>query len=422
MKIVLIGAGSVSFGPGMLADAVHTPEVRGAELTLVDVDGSAVEMMAALARRMNDQAGAGLRISQTGDLDEALSGADFVIIAVEVNRIELWRQDFRVPLKHGIKQVMGENGGPGGLFHTLRIVPVIIDICRRIEKHCSNALVLSFTNPVARVRLAITRYADVRAVGLCHGIGMAINSAARIMGVDADDIQVTAAGFNHFTWLLDLRSKSTGSDLYPLLREKSKTFDPTYLPLTRRMLDVFGLYPSPSDDHIGEYLPFAWEYCGLEGYDFDSAERRSADLRARIERAARGEEDAGAFVERRSGERAFDIIAAVAADKNSLELAVNVPNDGHIPNLPSGATVEIPAIVNSKGVIGKEVGPLPDGIAALCAPQLAVQELAVRAAVTGDRKIALQALLADPVVQSAEAAEKTLDELASLQARYLSLS
>lgn len=418
-KIVLIGAGSASFGLSMLSDAVNTPELRGSTISLVDVDAEALEAIAAVARKMNDQSGAGLSIEHTTDRTEALPGAEYVIVSIAVRRNELWKLDWQVPLKHGVKHTLGENGGPGGLFHCMRNIPIILDICRDIEHLCPDALVLNLTNPVPRICMAVDRFTDVSALGLCHGISGELHRLAQVMGVEPENLDAKAAGLNHFTWILDLRFKDSGEDAYPELRRKLRDYDPAFQPLSRKLFDVFGFYPSPGDDHIGEYLAWATEYCPMRGYDFDAAEKYKTETWERIGRIVRGEEPVTELIGRRSGERAIDIIAGILSNSNHLELAVNIPNDGHISNLPQDAIVEVPAVISGKGVSGFSIGELPQAIAALCQTQVGVQELAVAAAVTGDRSVALRVLLADPVVQSMEAAESILDELLALEADYL---
>lgn len=131
------------------------------------------------------------------------------------------------------------------------------------------------------------------------------------------------------------------------------------------------------------------------------------------------EEPVTDLIGRRSGERAFDIIGGILSDSNHSELAVNIRNDSLISNLPQDAIVEVPAAVGSDGIAGVDIGRLPSGIAALCRTQVGIQELVVEAAVKGDRRMALQALLADPVIPSFDAAEKILDELLALEADYL---
>lgn len=434
-KIVLIGAASASFGPTMIHDAVLTPELRGSTLVLVDIAEDKLAVMSAYARRLNEQMGAGLSIEHTPDRARALPEAEYVITSVAVKRDDLWKLDFQIPLKHGIKQVLGENGGPGGLSHALRNIPIILEIARDVEKLCPGALLMNFSNPESRIGLALSRYTALRFVGLCHGIGMGYDSIGRITGIPADDLVGIAAGLNHFAWFLGIRRRSTGEDVYPLLRAADATYDPDYYPLTRRMFRAYGLYPHPSDDHIGEYLPFAWEACGLHGYDFSRADRRRELAWGRITRWARGEEPlsvpeaAGGSAEERmlegrprlskSGEFAFPIIVSEVDNRHALIEAVNIPNHGLITNLPDWAVVEVPAVAGADGVKGVQVGALPAGIAALLNTQAHVQHLVVEAAVHGSRELALQALLADPVVHSAEAAERTLDELLSVHAAYL---
>lgn len=414
-KIVFIGAASASFGPACLLDAIHCEGLAGSTLILVDIDAERLEIMARLARRLNEVSGAGLIIEHTTDRCQALPGAEFVINSIAIDRNELWKLDWSIPLKHGIKQVLGENGGPGGLSHSLRNIPAILAICHDMERLCPEALFINFSNPESRVCLAIDKHTSIRSVGLCHGVYMGIESIGRIAGESGFD--VVAAGINHFTWFLSITKGN--EDLYPLLREKSKHCAPDCLPLSRRTLEVFGLFPSPSDDHIGEYLPYAWEATGLEGYNFAAADQDREKQWALNVRLAVGDEYIHEYAKQRSGEKAFDIIRATLADTNELLLAVNIPNGGCISNLPADAVVEVPATVGAGGIIGQSVGELPEGIAALCNTQIAVQKLAVEAAVTGSRQIALQAMLADPVVQSAEAAEKCLDELLSVHAAHL---
>jgi alpha-galactosidase len=429
-KIVLIGAGSVSFGPGTLCDLFAARDrLGGSVIALVDVNPDALETMAAVAQRLNAAAGNPFTIQATADRREALPDAEFVIIAVAVRRNERWRLDFQIPLRHGVKQVLGENGGPGGLFHCMRNIPIILDICRDIEELCPEALVLNFTNPEGRICLAATRYTDLQFVGLCHGIGMAQTAWGQALDLPADRIDLKAAGLNHFTWVLDARHTDTGQDLYPTFREKlaqkgleEVRLSPGYafgIRLSRYLMETYGLWPSCSDDHIGEYLSYAWEYCGLEGYDFDAADAWAEERWARLHKQAAGQEPVEELLERRSGERAVPIVLGVLENTHRYELAVNVPNDGFIPNLPEWAIVEVPATVDATGVHGVNVGPLPEPAAAMCRTQIAVQDRAIEAAVHGDRMAALQGLLLDPVVDSVSQAEGILEEMLAVHKEFL---
>jgi len=434
-KVVLIGAASASFGPRMIADAILTPQMRGSSIVLVDIDQPRLEVVAAYAKRLNETTGAGLKIEHTSDRARALPGAEFVITSIAIKRDELWRIDHQIPLKHGIKQVLGENGGPGGLSHALRNIPIILAIAKDMEKLCPDALLMNFTNPESRNCLAVSRYTGIKFVGLCHGIGMAYNSIGDITGIPSDDLEAFAAGLNHFVWVLDIRRKSTKEDVYPLLREADKTYDPSYYPMSRKLMRDFGFYPHPSDDHIGEYIGWAHEFCGTEGYDFERADYWRARGWEEIVKVAGGDvpvplprDFAGSAEQQmeseqrplsKSGEFAFPIIVSTVDNRHDLIEAVNIRNDGLIANLPDWAVVEVPAVAGADGVRGIRVGCLPSGIAALLNTQAHVQDLVVEAAVHGSRELALQALLADPVVHSAEGAEKTLDELLRVHAPYL---
>lgn len=419
-KIVHVGACSLSFGVGALVDAIHTPELSESTLVLVDTNEEHLELQYRLAQRLNEESGAGLLIQRTTDRREALPGADFVICSIAIRRHELWKLDWEIPLRHGLEQVLGENGGPGGLSHTLRNVPLILDLCRDMEELCPDALLLNFTNPESRLCLAIKRHTRIKAVGLCHGVFMGRDLVAEVTGLSPEDVDVKVAGLNHFLWVLDMRNKHTGEDLYPAFRQGMAAKDPSFMPLTRHMLETFGYLVAPSDDHIGEYLPAAWKLCQHHGYDFDAADREYERHWAKMAEYASGKAPVDHLLQARSGEIAFDIIAAILADKNLLAPAVNVPNNGCITNLPSDCVVEVPALVSAAGVQPLCMGELPRGAAALCAQQIAVQDLAVEAAVRGDRSLALQALLADPVVKgNYQAARAALDELLEVHAPYL---
>jgi alpha-galactosidase len=384
--------------------------------------------MTQVARWLNEATDSPFQIEASTDRCQALPGAQFVIISIAVKRNQLWRLDFEIPVKHGVKQVLGENGGPGGIFHAMRNIPIILDICRDIERLCPEALVLNFTNPEGRICLAARRYTDLQFVGLCHGIGMAQHAIGQTLGLPPEEIDPKAGGLNHLNWILELRHKVTGQDLYPAFRRAAaeKKIEEASIrnhcfgvKLCRYLMDIFGYWPLPSDDHVGEYLSYAWEYCGLDGYDFDQADRRVKENWARLRRWADGEDTPAELLEHQSGERAVPIITGVLGNTHQYELAVNLPNTGLIPNLPDWAIVEVPAVADASGVHGIRVGPLPEPIAAMCHAQIAVIDRLVEAAVHGSRRAALQALLLDPVVNSISQAEAILDEMLEVHRDYL---
>jgi alpha-galactosidase len=332
-------------------------------------------------------------------------------VSIAVDRMNRWRLDWEIPYRHGIKQVIGENGGPGGLFHTLRNIPPVMEIAYDVEEFCPDALMLNYTNPVPRLCLAISRYTDVKVVGLCHEVEHQLQRLAPLMGVPVALLDAVSAGLNHFSWFKELRLMD-GTDAYPSLREAmagAKGFQP----LCRAMYDKFGLYPSTDDNHLGEYLAYAWDVCPEEvrGFNWiDRCGRQGYEKWLQIKRLIDGEEPLDVSG-KLSGERAMHIIAGVMTNSNHMELQVNVPNEGQISNLIGDAVVETPAIVTGGGVKPIRVGELPRGLAALCNMQILAGSLAVEAGVKGDVKLAQQAMMVDPVVNDTEAAEKAFNEL-----------
>jgi alpha-galactosidase len=411
IKIVLVGAGSSVFGYNSVLDAANISELNGSELMLHDIDRIRLNSMTELAERINKETGANLEINQTIEPEEALRDADFVLVSIEVERMKRWRLDWEIPYHHGIKQVIGENGGPGGLFHTWRNIPPILDIAYIMEEVCPDAWLINYTNPVPRLCLAIERYTDIKSVGLCHEVEHQLQRLAPIMGVPTAILNVVSAGLNHFSWYKELRLKD-GIDAYPMLDEAlngAKGFQP----LCRAMYNQFGLYPSTDDNHLGEYLAYAWDATpekvrGLNWINHcDNEGQRNWKRNNRLIE----EKEALNVKSILSGERAMHIIAGIISDSNHIELQVNLPNTGQVSNLILDAIVETPAIINKGGISPIQVGEMPEGLAALCNIQIMVQSLVVEAGITGDLEKAKQALLVDPVVHEQESALSAFDEL-----------
>jgi alpha-galactosidase len=228
---------------------------------------------------------------------------------------------------------------------------------------------------------------------------------------------VLGAGLNHFQWLLEVRDARTGEDLYPRLRECDRTYDAKFEPFTRRLFRAFGYYPSCSDDHIGEYLPYGWE-AGEEGYNFEADEQnREYTKRDVAERLAgrRGWED-WLHV---SGERGVDVITGILHNKKHVIESGIVYNRGAIANLPYDSAVEVPVAVDAGGLKPVALGDLPAPLARILMQQTMAQQMAVEAAVYGSKEMALQALLFAPVTNSMDAAVKLLDELWEHNRQYI---
>jgi alpha-galactosidase len=453
-KIVIIGAGSASFGPTTLATILRSEILRGSGLVLVDIDSEAAENAADVARQMNKAWSAEMEITATTDRREALAGATHVVISIEVApREELWRLDWEIPLRHGLRQPYAENGGPGGLMHTFRQIPAHLAIARDMEALCPEAWMIVFSNPLPRICRAISKHTTIKVVGKCHQINVGYALAAALLRDDyavdmPEDVvlhsdpgnfpvvhqlaqagrrnfNITSAGLNHFIWLLDIRDRVTGQDLYPRLHEVIADAPPSLEPLSVDLFRIFGRLPIAGDTHLAEYLPWLhdpvagpWETYKLPLYDWSGNESVREALRALMAAMASGQMPVDGMREAAS-EGAAELIEALGGGESYVDETVNIPNRGAIPNLPDDTIVEVPAIVGPFGIRPIHLAPLPLPIAELLRREAALVELAVDAAVFGDRTLALQALMLDPMINDIGVARAILDDYLATFAAYL---
>ncbi len=444
--ITVIGAGSAIFGLNTLCALMRSERLRGSHLALVDLNAEALELMARLAARLNQEWDAAMTVTTHTHHVGALDGAEFVILAIEVPpREKLWQMDYEIPLKYGGRQPDAENGGPGGFAHAARNIGPVMEIVGDMEQACPDAWLINFTNPMMRICDAVARYSKIQVVGLCHQIKAGYAMVGKALATDLDIevpegftgthaspsviplsgqiirqalplMNLRAAGLNHFTWMLDLRDRRTGEDLYPLFARRWDELDPRFEPLTRRVYAATGWFPVPGDQHLCEYLPWVsdpvtkpWEKYDLRLYEWDLwAELRDVGY-ANVSAMA----DHGASVDHlreASSEGAVEIIESVAGASDRYHIAVNLPNAGYIPNLPEGAIVELPGVSSGVGVQGLGIGPLPESVAELCRREISVVRLCVDASVHGDRQAALQCLLLGPVINDLDLARLVLDD------------
>ncbi|MFO8018285.1 MAG: alpha-glucosidase [Promethearchaeia archaeon] len=427
-KIVLIGAGSLQFGLGAAGNIINSEVLEGSTICLHDIDKKKLGLITQACKAAIEKDDLNYSLQSTTDLTQALENASFIINSIEVGpRFELWDQDYEIPRKYGNKQVYGENGGPGGMFHSLRIIPPILDICEEITKVCPDAFLINFSNPMSRICLAIhKKYPKLNFVGLCHEYHHHLPIIAKIIETDVSNLEVKAGGLNHFGVILDIKYKDSGKDAYPDIRKKG----PHYLEdlntldgnnVMKFILKQYGYIPYTTDSHYGEYLHWAWDVVDIEGIKrFKETYKQSlAYENKKIERLIR--KGKGAQLVEPDEERAIPIIEGILTDSNHREASVNIPNDSIISNLSDELVVECPAIINKEGINGVPLGEFPESLASLLTIQGEVQKLVVKTVLTGTKETAIQALLADPVVNSFSAAHNMLDEILERQKEYIHL-
>lgn len=455
VKITVIGAGSVEFGENSLSAILRSGKLKGSTLALVDRNPESLDIVRRLADRLNREWDAWFTITAHTRHQDALPDSQFVINAIEVGaRENLWKRDFEIPLKYGVRQPYAENGGPGGFAHAARNIGPIMQIAHDMERACPDAWLINFTNPMIRICEAVNRHSTIKAVGLCHqiyaGYVMAGVALAGDLGIEVPEgltgvhaavdqhplqhhvreqivplVNIRAAGLNHFTWILSIHDRRTGEDLYPLLKKRFFELPPEFEPLTRDMFSAFGLLPVPGDTHLCEYLPWMsdpqtrpWERYNIRLYDWDLFENVRGFELYRMNEMAGGEATIEALLNTDS-EGALEMIEHVAGAGSHYHVAANLPNAGQISNLPSGAIVETPVHVDGAGIHPVHAGALPDSIAELCRREIAAAQLSVDAAVEGDRAKALQCLLFDPVIADIDSAKKILEDYLTEYKQYL---
>ncbi len=454
-KITVIGAGSASFGENTLSAIMRSKKLRGSALALVDRNAQSLDIVHRLANRINREWDANFTITAHTNHQDALPGSQFVVNAIEVGaRENLWQQDFEIPIKYGVRQPYAENGGPGGFAHAARNIGPIMQIARDMEQACPEAWFVNFTNPMVRICDAVNRHSKIKAVGLCHqifaGYTMVGVALAKDLGIEVPEgltgmhaaidqhpfqhrvreqivplVDIRAAGLNHFSWMLSVHDRRTGEDLYPLFRKRFFELDPSFEPLTRDVFSAFDLFPIPGDTHLCEYLPWVsdaqnkpWDKYNIRLYDWDMmAALRDYEL-DRLNDMVNGSATIEGLLDTDS-EGALEMIENVAGATTHYHLAANLPNVGQIDNLPLGATVETPVIVNGGGIQPVHMGAMPEPIAALLRRETTAAQLCVDSAVEGSREKALQCLLLDPVITDIGTARKILDDYLSSYKEYL---
>ncbi len=459
-KIVVIGAGSAVFGLGALSTIIQHPAMKGAELALCDINAEGLTIIHQLAEIMNRAWDAEMTITSSTERRELLPGADFVLVSIQVGQREaVWEQDWRIPLKHGLRQPYAENGGPGAFAHTARNLPLIMAIARDMEDLCPAAWCLNLVNPLIRLTTAAHRYSKIKVVGLCHQLLWGYTMAATVLAdrwgiavpagfhvhTDVDNmpaflsvageavkhLDIKAAGINHFSWVYEIRDKHTGEDLYPELRDRwLNHFRRDFEPLSREVFEIYGLMPTAGDSHLCEYLTWVSDSATQPWLKYDlklqswAGNRKRRAYRHKLARdIVAGRVDVNDLRDlSRHGmldEGIPEMVEAAHYDRPYQHPQLNIPNRGYIPNLPEDAIVEAPGIVSGAGFEGERFPPLPAPIAEMCRRELALSELVAEAALTGDRELALQAILLDPMVTDIDSGRAILDDLLAANAEYL---
>lgn len=434
INVTMIGAGSF-FTNSILKDVVLIPNSLGGELRLIDIDDARLQLAAKLMQRILEEAGEADKWTIRASIDrkELLPGTDYIVNSIEVSGIECVRFDNDIPLEYGVSQCIGDTIGPGGLFKSLRTIPVWIDILRDAERLCPNALVLNYTNPMGMMCLAAQRASTMKVVGLCHSVQGTSKLLAKYAEVEYGQMKWTCAGINHLAWFTTLRGPD-GTDLYGTLMEQARNRESEFAkaePVRTDMMLHFGAFITESSGHLSEYVPYyrtskklldAYTIKGYGGQESFYADewpgwrKGQDDMRAKL---IAGEEPIKLD---RSEEYGAWIIEAIEKNRPIVIYGNVAPNEGLIPNLMSDGCVEVACLINRNGVQPTRYGRLPRQMAAVCESNMRIFDLGVEACLNRSKETAVHALLHDPLTSAvccpAEIKEMTM-RLFEAEAQWL---
>lgn len=407
-KITFIGAGSFGFTRKLVRDILTFPNLADSTICLMDIDPKKLGFIEKAVNRIVREGNYPTKVVTTLSREEALDGADYVIVTILVGHMDIWRNDIEIPMKYGIDTNIGDTRGPSGIFRAMRTVPVMLDIARDMERLCPKAVMLNYTNPMVLNCRAIQSQTKIVATGLCHSVQGTAEMLARWIGAPMSEITFTCAGINHMAWYLEYKWK--GEDAYPLIRqaitERAEVYNEEQV--RNEMYLHLDYYPTESSGHHSEYNPWfrkrpdlIEKYCthgtGWNPGEYAYVVKRHGEREASWEKQITDWlDDPNPLDLERGHEYAAYIINGLEGGE-PFQFNGNMPNNGLVDNLPQGACVEIPVWASRDGLQSVRVGSLPPSVAMLTGLTSQLEEMAVAGILEGDPRKIFQAILHDPL-------------------------
>ncbi len=447
LNVAYIGGGSRGWAWGFMKDLAMDEQLCGT-VRLYDIDHDAARRNEIIGNKISahPDAKSPWKYQVAGSLQEALTGADFVVISILPGTFDEMASDVHLPERLGIWQPVGDTVGPGGFMRAMRTIPMFVEIAEAIRDYAPDAWVINYTNPMTLcIRTLYEIFPQIKAFGCCHEVFgtqhllcKMIADELDIHGVDRHEIYTTVTGINHFTWLTRATYKDV--DLMPLYAEFAKKYADGYDKggdknwmnssfasadmIKFDLFDRYGAIAAAGDRHLAEFMApiytrnpetvTSWKY-GLTTVDW-----RKADLQRRMQRSddlISGKEEIDL---KGSGEEGHLLLKAILG-LGDLVSNVNVPNRGQIPNLPIGAVVETNALFGLNRIEPVYAGPVPQNILPLIARHVYNQENTLRAALNCDRGLAFTTFMNDPMMASVtlEDGKALFNDMLENQRKYL---
>ena len=448
LKIAYVGGGSQGWAWGLMSDLAAAGDLSG-EVALYDINHEAAMINQTIGNRYNDAEGCKSKWSYyaTKTLEEALTGADFVVISILPGTFDEMAVDVHTPEKYGIYQSVGDTTGPGGVMRALRTIPQLEVIAKGIEKCCPKAWVINYTNPMALcVKALYDTFPGICAFGCCHEVfgtkrlfASALKDICGIEVKDRNEIKINVVSVNHFTWVNE--AVWHGMDLMPVYRQFAEKYKDTgfegqaeinwmnssFANNSRVKFDLllrYGYVAAAGDRHLAEFCPKNWylsreEHAHSWGFGLTSVDWRKKRQAERMEKGlkrASGEEPVKINL---SGEEGVMQMRALLG-LSELVTNVNIPNVGQIPNLPLGTVVETNAVFRDGRLEPVMAGPIPTEIDALVRRIANAQLMIAQAGKERNLDKAFAAFVNDPLVDlPVLEAQKLFDEMVEGTKEYL---
>lgn len=433
IKFALIGAGSLQFTSSIVRDILTFPAFKKCEFALMDNNKTNLDGITKVCEKIIAEMGCPeCVVSPTMDRAVALKDADAVLCTVFNGGIEIWQHEIEIPKKYGIDINIGDTRSVSGIFRALRSIPLMLDICRDIEKYCPDAVFLNYTNPMSMLCGAMQKYSNVEVTGLCHSVQGTIKMLGEWLSIPENEIDYKCMGVNHQAFYTVLKHK--GQDLYPKLFELVKNNEEIYNreQVRNEMFLKLGYYVTESSGHNSEYNQWfrkrpdlIEKYCthstnwnpGEYAFSLNLRRDRALDTKKQYDEFLVKE-----FDKTKSNEYAANIFNARIGDGNPFIFNGNVINNGSIPNLPYDACVEVPVVADRMGFKTTIAGNLPEHLAILVNTTARLESLTVEAAMKKSKEMVYHAVYMDPLssaVCSLDEIKKLCDELFEINKDYL---
>jgi alpha-galactosidase len=393
----------MEFTRQVVSDVVQAPALADSKFHLIDINPERLATAEGMVKSIVREAGLACPVRGFGSVDGAFEGVDFCVNAIQVGGLAATTTDFEVPERYGIHQTIADTLGIGGVFRGLRTIPAVLEIAAALHSQAPDAILLNYTNPMSMVIWALDRaFPNLQVYGLCHSVHYTAESISEYLDIPFEELEWTSAGINHMAWMLTLRHQ--GEDLYPRLFQAMRDPDIYRQDAVRfELMQRLGYFVTESSEHNAEYTnyflthPQEIERLNIPVGRYLHISQNNVDEYQSIKEQLKQSQHQ--FLMEPSPEYAPAFINARVSNQ-TWWFQGNVMNRGLIDNLPEGACVEVPVLVNQHGVFPTHVGGLPPQLAALDRHAIALQELTVQAALTKDRDMIYQAAMMDPLVSS----------------------